>query len=255
MRIGIHIGAGADPMTGVTQDEGSGVYVPATADEWNTTLAAAGILSGGPSALWLMQEASGNFADSIASYDLTAALFLYQNDVIGWSRKGASLADGQAAQAFRLSGVGDIGAVSGLLLAYISIDDTPGGTRDVIGLGSSTTFRGAQVTTTPVYRAQPNDGSATQNGAANPGTTVHPVIIHVDRTAGTWRVITDQEIVTPSPYTAPPVAGDGIFIGSALVTAAPLTVLYAAAFRSTAAELTDAQIRALLTALGWTVAW
>jgi hypothetical protein len=246
----------SNPMAGVTQDATSFKYTPSSSAEWTTTLTAAGIATGNPSALWLMQEAAGNLADSIGAFTLTASALAYQQTVTGWTRKAISMADGGGAGALNNAGtIGDVGVNSGLLLLYVAVTATPAATRDVCGMGGSTTFRGAQVTTGPAYKATPNDGSATATGAANPSTTVRPVLVRINRTAGVWSVTTNQEIVTPSPYTAPPNVAAAVFLGSALTTTPAMQIAYGACFRGAAAELSDAQVRTLLQGLGWTVSW
>ena len=47
--------------------------VPASLSEWNQLIAAYGLGIGAPSDLYLLQEASGNAADSIGAIPLTAA--------------------------------------------------------------------------------------------------------------------------------------------------------------------------------------
>lgn len=240
-----------------TSDATSGKAVPANASEWDSVMSSSGISTGSPIAAWQLQEAAGNFADSIGAFTLTASAFSYQKAIAGWTRKGAgSAADASAATASLTGGaIGDIQAASALFLAYVQLAAAPAATRDVLALGGSTSCRAAQVTITPAYKATPNDASATATGAANAGTAVRPVILHVNKAASVWRVITDQEIVQPTPWTAPPVSNALIAIGSVLTSTPSFSVLYAACFRGTAAELSNAQIKTMLQTLGWTVAW
>lgn len=261
VRSGLAVGVSEDaiapvnPMAGVMRDATSLKYVPSSSAEWTITRAAAGISSGNPTSLWLMQEASGNLADSIASNTLAAtSLAGYQQAVSGWTRGAISMVDASSAGASNGS-IGDVGTYSALLLLLVAVGPTIGGTRDICGLGGGGTYRGAQVTTTPRFKAKPNDGSASPNGTANPGTTVHPLINRVNLTAGSFSIITDQEIIAQSPYTAPPAPSAALFLGSALTTTPDMKLLYGAYFQAAAAELSDAAIRTLLTRLGWAVAW
>ena len=66
---------GTPPAPAWTVDDGSGIGCPANATEWAAVIAAAaltGVVTV-PDALWLCQEASGDLADSIGTYTLTAS--------------------------------------------------------------------------------------------------------------------------------------------------------------------------------------
>jgi hypothetical protein len=247
------IASGSNPMEGVSQDATSEIYCPADAAEWTTTMAAAGLASGNPSNLWLMQEAAFPFVDTIGGVSLSGASATAQNPVSGWTRLAAGTADGTSNGWSTVSIVNNA-AASYALLAYVALTDTPGSARTVFGFGAAGDHRYVGVTTTPRYRAGIFLGGTT-DGTGTPGAAVHPVMLLVDRTNSRLRVYTDQEII--SLAWAAPVAGgallnfgDQIGIGSA-----PAHFLYSAGFASAAAELSDANVRTLLETLGWTVDW
>lgn len=227
-------------------DATSGWAVPASADDWTSLLLGTGI--GNPTSLWLLQEAAGNLADSIASNTLTAAGLTYQRAVTGWTRKGVgSTSDGGAPTGLNNAGaIGDLATNSHLMLGIVKVFAAPAATRDIFGFGGSITYRGAQFTAAGAYKATPNDGSATATGAADAGATVRPVVLRVNRAAGTWGIITDQESVTPSPYTAPPAGGSAIFLGAAVTATPNYAVLYLTCWRGAAAEMTDVQVTELI---------
>jgi len=257
-RIGLRIGPGdveADPMVDVSQDATSEKYCPADADEWTTTLDVAGITSGNPSNLWLLQEASGNPVDTIGGATLTAnATPLYDQAVAGWTRKAVGMNDGSSSN-FSTAAVVNLSTTSYLLLAYVKLTATPAATRELMGIGATTGPRSVTGSNAPVYGAQIISGAGVA-GAANPSTDVRPVIVAVNRTDSTFKVYTDQEIITGSWVN--PGAGSALVIfgnAGAGHLSPPARVLYAAGFSGAASLLSDAQVRTLLQTLGWSVAW
>ncbi len=238
-------------MDSVTKDAASGIYCPTTTAEWTTTLAAAGISTGNPANAWGMQDSATPAADAIGAATLAGVGTSYLQAVAGWTRKAITIAEGGAGGSTSAAS-GDL-AASGLMLGYVQVRSTPGALRTVMGAGSGAAHRYALMTTGPVYGGKDNNGGAEVDGVSNPGTTVHPLIIQVDRTAGAFRVITDQEIITPI-YAAPG-AGGLISYGASVGTSAPAGYLLGAYFTASAAEMTTAQIRTLLKVLRWTVAW
>ncbi len=244
-RIGTRIGLVRDGS--VTTDATSGKGVPATAAEFAS-------LGWTASNLWLFQMASGNASDSIGAVTLTAAGSIgYQTAVTGWTRTATTFTAEGGASVFSTTSIHDNAASSGLLLAYVRLTATPGATRDVMGFGSGTDYRFANVTVAPVYQAAENGGGTTA-GASNPGTSVRPVIVQVNRSESRFSVITDQEVVTEG-WTNPAGGGSLLGIGGMIGGVAPMEILYAAFFSGAAAEKTTAQIKTLLQTLGWTVAW
>lgn len=253
LEVGLRVGASSGPGSGITWDvdAASGKGAPSTAAQWDRVLAAAGIVSGGPSHLYGLQESSGNVLDAIGSSDLTAfgGGTTQGNAVPGWTRKAASTVDGGGDHGVFTSSFGDLAASSFLALVYARCSATPVAERGIFGAGSAGDYREANATTGPFIKAKENGGNAAA-GSSSLGTTVHPVILQINRAASTFRVVTNAETVTPT-YTAPSGGGSLFVLGSALTGAGPFDYLYATCFVGAAAELTAPQIASLLTTLGW----
>lgn len=240
----------------VSADATSGILVPANATEWAAVMAAAGIGSGGPSALWLLQEASGNAADSIGSFTLTATAgspaLAYQQTVTGWSRKGigpsGDNSDGKLSSTS--TSLPDLDTSSALLLTYTILEATPGASREFTCLAPS--FRmAARLTTTP--RLQGNNSVNVATGSADPTGQVRPYVLQVDLANSVTALYDDAEKVIPTYSTTP--SGKRVTLGGLGLNAPQCKHLYAALFIGTAAEMTAAQIKTLLQTLGWTVSW
>lgn len=238
-------------MAGVSQDATSLIYCPATNGEWTQTMAAAGISSGNPSALWLLQEASGNPADSIGSFTLTATgAPAYQQAQTGWTRKTIVMTDAASQNMANTSAsLPDIATTSAALLIYIAYTGTPAATRNSGTLGTTTSAIG--ITTTPNMRVASNANTA--SGSTVLGTTTIPHVLMVNRTSSTVTGYSATEKVTPTFSSG--MTGKKVTLGptSAASNAPPAGFGYAALFTGAAAELTDAQWKALLQVLGWTV--
>jgi hypothetical protein len=243
-----------DPMSGVSRDASSNVYCPATAGEWATTLSAAGLSAGNPIALHLLQEASGNAADAIGTFTLTASgtLVAYQQAIAGWTRKAITTTAGGTGKLQNVDvGLPDIATTSMLVLGYARTT-TIGTTRDVIGAGAAATRLASQaVATTGQARGISNGTLAT--GTIDSGGVVRPWVSQIDRTASTTALYTDAEKIVPAfGATA---AGQSITLGNFSAGAGTVAYLYLAVFAGAAAERSPAQIKTLLTTLGWSVLW
>jgi hypothetical protein len=240
---------GGGSMAGVAQDATSLVYCPASASQWSTALAAAG-LSVGPISLYLLQMASGNAADSIGSNTLTAAgVITYQAVVAGWSRVAVSYADASAANFTNSTTAPDAGASSLLWLAYQYVSGTPAANRQSLRLGG-TTVGSSNETTAGKYQAL--FGAQSTTGFASPFTgAVRPVVLKHDLTNSKAVLYTNQEKLVPT-YAA--LAGIKVGIGAGALGTPAGGTLYAALFSGTGAEqFTDAKTKTLLQALNWTV--
>lgn len=236
-----------DPMAGVTKDATSGIYAPATLSEWNTTMSAAGLATGAPSAVWPLQEASGNPADVLGAYPLTATSLTYQTAVSGWSRKAVSWTASSTSKA--ATSIPNTSSSSVLLLLYFYMGATPGGTRALGGFGGGT---GATIEVLTTGNLRCADGANTADGAtAMTANVVQPTVLRYNNTAGNTTLYTDKEKITPL-YAA--LSGTTVAIGSAnSVTTVAGGCLYGVMFLGAAAELSDAQVKSLIQTLGWTV--
>ncbi len=233
-------------------DATSGKGVPADATEWGDVASAAGIAS--PSALWLCQEPSGDLADSIGGHTLTAGNSpSHAASVSGWSRLAVQIGANSGSWFFNTSSLGNVTTTSHLFLAYLKLTAVPTAARDVMGLGSSVSHRNIQAVAGPLYRARRNSDGTFTDGTQDPGTSaVRPVVLKVDRANSEHKVYTDQEVFSHA-WATPSGGAALINFGGAVTASAGIQILYATCFTGSAAELSDAEVRTLLEALGWTV--
>lgn len=243
---------------GWSVDATSGIAVPANASEWSAFIAANGLTVAVPDALWLLQEASGNFADSIGGFTLTAdAGNAYQQTVAGWARKGAqSPSDGTTHIGISLSASLPACNAAGAgmaIFAFVNLPSTPAANRDVYE-GAGATLR-TRLTATPRLAALDQANVAT--GTNNP-TGTRPVghqYYTPDGTTGTCVGYSDQEKLTPTFAIA--AATKSLRLGgSSSGNLAPIaTWLYAWGWLFGNANITSAQVKACLQAMGWTIPW
>ena len=232
----------------VSRDATSGIYLPASSTEWATFRAAFSLTAPAPDSLWLLQEASGNPVDTIGGLTLTAAgTVTYNQAATGWTRTGVGLADGVNSQFATTSA---------------SLPNANAASQTVLMLGTVTTSsaRNRQVYTGPNNSLRIIGGTprfsvtaiaSTASGSARPLNAVRPRIYTHDCTGSVQKGYTDQEALGIT-YTA--IAGKVMRIGS--TAAAPGGVfLYACAWYNANAEISDANIKALLQAMGFTIAW
>lgn len=253
LRSGLNPSDSSNPLAGVTRDATSGIYIPQTASEWAIVLSVAGIASGGPSALWRMQDASGNPADSIGSFALTASGtgLAYQQAVSGWTSKAiATTAAATNLLANTSASLPNISTTSQLLLAYAKVTDTAT-TRDVMRCGVSPMLIAQTTGASGVPKV--TCGGNNVSGASDAGGAVRPWVILINRTATSARLFTDQEKL--SPVFGATAAGQEIGFGNLSAGAGTIAYLYAASFFASAAELSDAQVKTLLQTLGWSPAF
>lgn len=257
LQIGIGDPSGVNPLSTVAQDATSLIYVPANASQWSTLLNVAGVGTGGPSSLWLCQEAAGNLADSIGAITLTAAGtgLGYQAAQTGWTRKGVSFTDGNTGHFTAAAGTGPNPATTSVLwIAFVDLTTAPAGTRDIISAGGAAAASQvcAQLISTSKFRGKCL--SNTSDGLANPITPgVIPVVIRYNRTAGTVAVYSDADKTLPT-YGAG--ATDGAKgLGATQLTSAAMRIVYACVFSGAAAELSDAQIKTILQTMGFIISW
>jgi len=251
--------SGTDPMAGVTRDATSSIYCPATLAEWATTRSAAGVPAGAALAIWGFQESATPVADASGNgITLTVSGSpTFQAVVSGWTRLAITYAD--AATGSILSGnaaLPDISTTSFLVIGYIKFPAAaPAAARNLLEVGTAGANRGAaEALNTSVARAI--SAGNTANGASNPFTgAVRPVVVRVNRTASTFAAMTDQDKMAPTfgaAMTGKAVNFNAVAAGNTSIAGGEL---YGAAFSGAAAELTDAQVKAVLQTLGWSIAW
>lgn len=262
-RAGVAVGVGEDQLAvtaslvGVAIDAASAKYVPANLTQWQTVMAAAGVGSGAPSSLYLLQEASGNAADSIGALPLTAGGTLaYQQAVPGWMRVGIKTTAGSVGTLLTTAaGLPDILTTSCSLLAYVLLPTFAATLRTVVQLGTPfNTEASAELNGTPktmIFQCDPN----TTVGAVDNTSVVRPIWITVNRTGIVSALDTDLEELTAVLSAA---AGKQYLLGGDnIMSNNPdnCTYIYAVRFDGAAAELTKSQRRSVLQTLGWTIPW
>jgi hypothetical protein len=253
LRTALRSGLSPSDGPGWTIDATSGIAVPANASEWSTFIAENELSVAAPDSLWLCQETSGNLADSIGSLALTAlGSPAYNASVSGWSRKAVQLTQVNS-QRFGL-GVGagpnpNTTSVTWMILAQVTA--TPAAGRGLLGANLDvTTVCRVTLNTTPRIVAQ---NGSTATGASNPvGFGVQPFALKLDRTAGAVRLCTGQEKLSPT-YTSPADGNKGI--GASGQLSAPADIVYACMWSGANAEISDANMKSLLQAMGYTISW
>ena len=232
----------------VSRDATSGIYLPASSTEWSTFRTAFTLSAPTPDSLWLLQEAAGNAADSIGGFTLTAAgTVSYQQALTGYTRLGVGLTDavnsqfGSASASLPAGGTG-----SQTVLMIARIPSAPAANRSLYE-GQTTSL--IRINSTPRVVAVAGGGTAT--GSSNPTGTTRPFVYKADATGTTETVYTDQEKLSPVGAV---LSGRNLRIGSS--TSAPSAVVgYACAWYNANAEISDANMKALLQAMGFTIPW
>jgi len=245
-------------IPGVTRDATSGIYTPANATEWTTFMTAVGLSAlGNPNSLYNCQEASGNLADSIGALALTAAgtpAQGYQQAVTGWSRKGVTIGAGGTARFAAASGTGpNMSTTSALWVFFMAVTTVPPNNR-TWGAASA---NGAVICTglvnaTPVPNI--NINSVDTVGSISPvGSTIGPWSIQLDRGNSRAEVTTPKERVqgTFSAAVTDGLKGFGACGGTSL----DQTVVYAFMYSGTNGQMSAANLKALLTAMGFSIPW
>lgn len=252
-RIGPGIGGGSTGsggIAGVTRDALSSVYSPASAGEWTILMSAAGVATGNPSAVYLMQEASGNLADSVGTFTLTAAGtgLLYAQAIAGWTRLGIGTTSGATGVFANVDiGLPNILTNSLAILVY-AMPTTLGVVRDIAGGGAAATKICGQTSATSGFARVLSVGNNAAGSVSMSG-TVHPWLVVCNRTASTATLYTDLEKISPTFGNT--MAGQSITVGNFINGGSTCRYLYGAAFFNAAAEFSSAQAKTILTTLGW----
>ena len=251
--VGGAVGIGADPISvsnplaSVRRDATSGVYMPATLAQFDTLLAAAG-LTGGPFAIGLCQEASGNLA-TVGGYTFTASGtgVTYQQTVSGWATKGITTADaGTIVFTNTDAGLPNIASESLAVMSLTKFNSAPGTFRDVHGMGTTTKQR-LFVKSGPEMQMFA-DGNGTTLSGVDPTGQVRPFVNQHDITNSVERFITNQEAMACT-FTATP-TGKSIELFGGANASSDATHVYLVLFRGTAANKSPAQWASLFTTMG-----
>ena len=122
-----------------------------------------------PSSLWLMQQSSGNLADSIGTctFNLGAGLPMYQQwvyapnstTVVGWSRK-AVVPRSSTSDYFGAWGV-DISTTSAMFLLVIRLNAAPAGNAGIMSLSNGVEMNGIEINSQGLIVARNKANSTT----------------------------------------------------------------------------------------------
>lgn len=256
-RFGIKFGSAegaVDPLAGVSRDAASGILCPANAAEWEAVYTVAEIDTALiPSAVWLMQEGSGNLADSIGSLTLTAsgAGITYGVTETGWTRKAITTTEGADGVFTNTdAGLPDIATTSCAILAYCRTT-TSALLRSIFGMGPAATRCSAErlATGAPMIR----NGAIPQDGVVDASGAIRPWLLQHNRTGASAALYTDQEKIVP--VWSDTSAGKQITFGTLQNFGSTCSYVYAAPLFGAAAELTATQWKVLLQTLAWAPVW
>jgi hypothetical protein len=239
------------PVITWSVDSVSGIAVPDTQVQWAELLDAANIHTGAPAHVWLLQETSGNLADSIGSAALAPVdQPSWAVSVPGWSRAAVATNETPANDGFYTNSTGNLDGTSYAFLVFL-VANQPTQSSSLFGLGQNGDHRFAGVTTAPAFAAN-GIGVTTSSGSLSPGTSVHPVLLEINNPLHRYVVYTDHERIDGmwKPTTG---AGGLAIIGNVTANATAARYLYAALWVGSAAELDDLTVKAMLTTMGWSV--
>lgn len=232
-------------------------YFPSSSAQWTELLANSGIAV--PDSLWLCQEdgttGHTDLADSIGSHTLAktagSSSITYQDTVTGASRKAVTCAQAST-RLFQNtdSTLPDIHTASCMVLFVVRQPTVINSNvlRSVLTLGP--TF-GSQLAVninenSPgkyVVTADPN----TSNDTTTSFNAIHPLLLQIDRTAGTATLQTDQATTSPTLTTTP--TGKAITISGNNIQfweSAGSQYMYGAAWFNSNAELSAAKRTVLI---------
>lgn len=232
-------------------DATSGKGWPISAAEWSDFISDIGQTFSAPDHMWLFQELSGTLADSIDARDLTVAGSpLYAQTVTGWATKAVTASGLAANQTANNTTFGNANANSLLLLMYAEIaQPVLTHTRAFLGAASGNDFQGLAASNAMRLRT----GANIANGTLSHVGQVRPYVLRWDRSgAGANVLYSDIEKVS---VTFASFSGTELrfTFGTAADVTANTKVLRAAAWEGTSAELTEAEIKAMLQGLNWSI--
>lgn len=243
-------GSGSSPgVPGVTQDPANLNYYPASDAEWSALMTFAGLATGNPGNIWTLQGA-GNASDTgtPGGCTLTNTFGSPQSAVTGATRLGYKHTDGGVDKKL----IGTTGApnprlVSTILLAFIDFGATPALTRDLMGVQTGAIINFADSGKLSIVAGATATTVSTYNG------TQHWVAMRTNITASTITLFTGLEVLVGTFVL--PNNGSAIWFGGHTGLSSAACYAYGAEFNGAAAELSNAQVKTLLQALGETVLW
>lgn len=224
----------------------SGKGVPVTP----ANFAAVGLST--PTCVWPCQDLAAPAVDTIGGVGLAAGgVVSFAEPVAGWTRKGIKLMSTTPTLSFA-SGVGPNPAATSMLWLCYAV---PAGS-----FYASITACGALDGTSPAAVGLNSSGGVRVTGAGGAAGNDYydiralgavPFVLMTDITSNRTVGATPFAIVATSTYPGDPIADSTKGFGPSALT----YIVYAAIWTGAAAERTNAQIRTMLTSLGWTVGW
>jgi uncharacterized repeat protein (TIGR01451 family) len=241
----------------VAKDATSGIRVPATATQWSDFRSIKGLSVASPDSLWLCQDASGNLADAIGALPLTATAVLnYQQAVAGWSRLGVFSTDAGSGKAVLPAATGPTPATTSQTWMFImSMPATPAANRIIGGLDTPSSTNGVRwlhLTGTGFLRF--NVVGVNTDGAVNMSSGVHVFLVKYDRTNSAAVTYTDLEKIVGT-YAATALDGDKGLGNAGGGTSSARGALYGCLWTAGNGEISDANVKAMLQAMGFAIAW
>lgn len=237
----------------VDRDATSGWYFPSSTTQWNNFRTFKGLNMASPQHLRLCQESSGNLADSIGGVTWTATgTPTYSQAITGQTRVGVSCSgDGVADRFAAAAGVGPNPSTTSILtLAFIRFPATPAATRSLLGYNLTSTTNSTRVQhliTTGLMRLQTVSVNADSAGSVSSET--HAVALRLDRTNDRTLAYNNDEKVAPTHSDSVNDGAKGFGNGSLA------RMFYVVEWTGANAEGSDADLKALIQAMGPTIAW
>ncbi len=241
VRSGINPSYGSAPAA--TTDATSGKFTPVSAAEFTALSITA------PQALWLPNiTTTGDLIDQVGSLNLVAANSpTYQQTVAGWSTKAVSGTPGTTNARFSAAGT-DVSTTDVCILWYVSI---VAGTTANIQIFEDGDVRVQQVAADVTLRARNTTNLANTLGNH---VGVHPVMLMHDATNVRTRLFTDVEKLTVT-FAASLGTNEQITPVTASEPVGVIKFLWGCKWTGAAARVSDAQAKARLVALNWSIPW
>jgi uncharacterized repeat protein (TIGR01451 family) len=234
----------------VHKDATAGIYFPESATEWTNFCTRKGLPTFTLRGLWLMQEASGNLADSSGnSITLTATgSSSYQQTITGYTRKGITTTDASSKNfASTSSSLADISATSAMLFMVASINSTPVSARRALVMGTTTVRIG--IDTTP--HATTSSATNTATGSETLDTSIRPFVVSEDHTNSRTRGYTLADQMNPT-HSGTVTGKKIVFASDSASTTPAMTMTYGFYITGSDAEAyTSTVVKSLMTAMGY----
>jgi hypothetical protein len=226
--------------------------VPSDLPEWMELVNAHQLSTSPPQHLWLMQEASGSLTDSIGSTSLAKLNNpTYRNADIGWTRVAVGTPETGANEGFVTYSLGNLDGTSYALLLYVAVLAAPASESELCALGANADYRYVAITPAPVFKAA-GIGVTPALGTIDPKVDVHPLLVKLDETHQAYTVYSDEEKISVA-WAGTAGLGNELVVGNGGAGSALARYFYGALWSGPAAEMSDADAKKLLEALGWTV--